>query len=333
MADYTPLLRKAIDRLDRPSEAARYNVYERARQALVRQLRGAGIVDADLDQHLESLDRAVAQIESEFASVRAEPTRVPHVVREEPRPVPAREEPPVRLPAEEQRSAQPQEAAPVAQEQEKPQRKPDARPAEGSAPVLRRWGIAMAAGILVAVIAAGFSFYHFQSRPRPVAADRPAPTRAAPAPKAVASAEDAAQPSYILRRQRVFYRTTHPPGTIAVSTSQKFLYVVQPNQVAIRYAIGVGAECDKVAGLFHVTEKVPRPADSATARAPAAAPLPDQHFDPPALYFDRGRAVHEASDPKAVGQTVRTGCFQSWDQDIADLFERISVNDRVVVAN
>jgi lipoprotein-anchoring transpeptidase ErfK/SrfK len=131
----------------------------------------------------------------------------------------------------------------------------------------------------------------------------------------------------------VFYRSTHPPGTIAVSTSQKFLYVVQPNQVAIRYAIGVGPACDKVAGLFRITEKVPRPAESATARAPRAAAQPDQSFDPPALYFDRGRAVHEAADAKAVGQTVRTGCFQSWDEDMADLFERISLNDRIVVAN
>jgi lipoprotein-anchoring transpeptidase ErfK/SrfK len=324
MADYYPLLRKAIDRLDRPSEAARYNVYERARQALVRQLRGAGIVDADLDQHLESLDRAVAQIESELANARAEPTRVPRAVREEARPALDRAAPPVPLP---------QEAPPVAQYQDEPQPTPDARPAERSASVLRRWGVAMAAGVLLAVIAGGLSVYYFQPRPRSAAADRPAPARLAPAPSAVASAEDAAPPSYILRRQRVFYRTTHPPGTIAVSTSQKFLYVVQPNQVAIRYAIGVGPECDKVAGLFHVTEKVPRPADSATAKAPSTAVLPDQHFGPPALYFDRGRAVHEAADPKAVGQTVRTGCFQSWDQDIADLFERISVNDRVVVAN
>ena len=108
---------------------------------------------------------------------------------------------------------------------------------------------------------------------------------------------------------------------------------MQPNQVAIRYTIGVGSACDKLAGLFHVTEKVPRPADGATGRAPTAAVLPDQSFEPPALYFDRGRAVHEAIDPKAVGQLVRTGCFMSWEQDIADLFDRISLNDRVVVAN
>jgi lipoprotein-anchoring transpeptidase ErfK/SrfK len=315
MADYYPLLRKAVDRLDRPGEAARYNVYERARQALVRQLRGASVVDAQLDEHLEALDRAVSQIESEFANGRKEPTRVLNGAREEPTP---RHEPP-----------EPQAA--VAQEELQPTSDPAS--AKQSASVLRRWAVAMVLAVAGVGLAAGLSLYYFKPGSRPAAATRPAPARPAGTPTAVASAEDATQPSYILRRQRVFYRTTHPPGTIAVSLNQKFLYLVQPNQVAIRYTIGIGPACDRIAGLFHVTEKVPRPADSATARAPAAAVLPEQSFSPPALYFDRGRAVHEATDPKAVGQTNRAGCFQSWEQDIADLFERISVNDRVVVAN
>lgn len=319
MADYYPLLRKAIDRLDQPSEAARYNVYERARQALVRQLREAGVVDAQLDQHLGALDQAVAQIEREVGSKRTEPTRVLRAVRDEPRPAPDLQMPQPAL------------------DQGEPQPNVEPAHAKQSASVLRRWAVAMAAAVLFVALAAGLSFYYFKPGARPAAADRPADrppaARPAPVPTAVASKQEEPQPSYILRRQRVFYRTTHPPGTIAVSLSQKFLYLVQPNQVAIRYTIGVGSECDKIAGLFHVTEKVPRPADSVTARAPVAAVLPAQSFNPPALYFDRGRAVHEAADAKAVGQLVRTGCFQSWEQDIADLFDRISVNDRVVVAN
>jgi len=314
MPDYYPLLRKAIDRLDRPSEAARYNVYERARQALVRQLRGSGIIDEKLDEHLEALDRAVAQIERELAKGRAEPTRVLRAGREEP---------------ERDRD--------IPQPAEVPQRPGQAPPEPpAAASLLRRWGVAIAAVFLVVIVAAGVSVYNFKQTARPAAADRPAspaPARPVSSRTAVAAADDSVQPSYILRRQRVFYRTTHPPGTIAVSTGQKFLYLVQPNQVAIRYTIGVGSECDKVAGLFHVTEKVPRPADSATARAPTAAALPEQHFNPPAVYFERGRAVHEATNSKDVGQTVRGGCFQSWEQDMADLFDRISVNDRVVVAN
>jgi len=44
----------------------------------------------------------------------------------------------------------------------------------------------------------------------------------------------------IYQRQVVFYRTTESPGTIIVQTSERFLYVVQPNNRAIRYGIGVG---------------------------------------------------------------------------------------------
>lgn len=309
MHDYYPLLRKAIDRLDRPSKAARYNVYERGRQALVRQLRGSGILDEKLDGHLEAHDHAVAQIEREFANRRTEPTRSASILGKV--------------------LVQGADGEP-----EQPQRASYARREPAAASSLRRWGVAIGAVFLLVVMAGGFSFYHFKPGSRSNADGLlPAPVRRTAGPTAVASTQGAVQPSYILRRQRVFYRTSHPPGTITVSRSQRFLYVVQPNQVAIRYAIGIGSECEKLAGLFRITEKVPRPAESLTARAPSAAVLPEAHFNPPALYFDRGRAVHEANDPNVVGHDAPAGCFQSWDQDIADLFDRISVNDRVVVTN
>jgi lipoprotein-anchoring transpeptidase ErfK/SrfK len=44
------------------------------------------------------------------------------------------------------------------------------------------------------------------------------------------------------KRQVVYFRTAEPPGTIVVSVSQRFLYVVQGNNRALRYGIGVGRE-------------------------------------------------------------------------------------------
>src|SRR3954463_6377276 len=142
MTDYYPLLRKAIERLDRPSEGARYNVYERGRQALVRQLRGAGIVDEKLDRHLEALDHAVAQIESEFASGRKEPTRVLRAVVEEPSP------------------AQDRTALAPAPDLAEP--RPRATPTGHSASVLRQWALAMVGALLAVVLAATVSFYYFK---------------------------------------------------------------------------------------------------------------------------------------------------------------------------
>ena len=44
--------------------------------------------------------------------------------------------------------------------------------------------------------------------------------------------------SYVYLRQPVFYRTTHPVGSILIDKAQRFLYVVLPNVVALRYGIG-----------------------------------------------------------------------------------------------
>ena len=43
-------------------------------------------------------------------------------------------------------------------------------------------------------------------------------------------------------KQAVFFRTSEAPGTIVIDTSQRFLYLVQPNNRAIRYGIGVGRD-------------------------------------------------------------------------------------------
>jgi lipoprotein-anchoring transpeptidase ErfK/SrfK len=42
------------------------------------------------------------------------------------------------------------------------------------------------------------------------------------------------------QRQIVFFRSNEPPGTIIVHTSERFLYVVQPGDRALRYGVGVG---------------------------------------------------------------------------------------------
>src|SRR5690554_2320334 len=44
------------------------------------------------------------------------------------------------------------------------------------------------------------------------------------------------------RRQIVKFRTAEEPGTIIIDGNQHFLYLVEPNQQAIRYGIGVGRE-------------------------------------------------------------------------------------------
>ena len=71
------------------------------------------------------------------------------------------------------------------------------------------------------------------------------------APGVDGGASDPAQP-YVFRRQPTFYRTLEPVGTIIVDKLQRFLYVVQPNNVAMRYGIAVGQHCADLAGLRHI---------------------------------------------------------------------------------
>jgi lipoprotein-anchoring transpeptidase ErfK/SrfK len=59
----------------------------------------------------------------------------------------------------------------------------------------------------------------------------------------------------VFKRQPVYYRTTHPVGLIVVEKSQRFLYFVRPNLVAIRYSIAVGRECAELTGWFFISQK------------------------------------------------------------------------------
>jgi lipoprotein-anchoring transpeptidase ErfK/SrfK len=291
MAEYYDILRKAVDGLERNDAQARLALYERARQTVM--TRQPLLRQDEVDLHLDGVRAAARRIEAEFAD----------------EPVPS-----LRPAAH----AQPVERG--------------APPVAAGAMPARRIGL-VAVGVLGAILAAGLSAYYLvargpgtpQASRSEKAAPAPAPTRREQAKREAEVTPD--QASYVLRQQRVYYRTTHPVGSIVVARNQRFLYVVQPNNVAIRYAIGVGRECENVAGLFRVTEKVGGPVAGA---APSAATA---RFDVPALYFSASQAVHRATDPARVGQSSTDGCFQAWDRDIADLYNRIQLDDRVIVAN
>ena len=53
---------------------------------------------------------------------------------------------------------------------------------------------------------------------------------------------------YVFRRQPTFYRTLQPVGTVIIDKLQHFLYLIEPNNVALRYGIGVGEQCTELVG-------------------------------------------------------------------------------------
>jgi lipoprotein-anchoring transpeptidase ErfK/SrfK len=284
MNEYERILRKAVAELGDSDRASRYVVYERARATVLKQVRALypPKTEQEIEEYIAALHAAVENIEAEFAEAAAPP-------------------PPVR-----------------------PAPSPDMPPSAVEAPRGRPMGLA-AIGIAAAVVVAAAGAYIFVTRePAPKAAPAaktaPTPAQATPA-STTAAPSDPQHASFVLRRQRVYYRTTHPVGSIVVSRNQRFLYVVQANQVAIRYAIGVGPGCENLAGLFHVTDKQKGPAAQQAA------------FELPAVYFESSRAVHRTAEPARIGESTKAGCFNAWDSDIADLFERVQLNDRVIVTN
>jgi len=168
-----------------------------------------------------------------------------------------------------------------------------------------------------------------------------APDRGEAPKRAVAPAADttagraASDPnrSFIYKRQLVYYRTVHPAGTIVIAKSQGFLYLVRPNVTALRYTIAVGRECANAAGLLLVSGKEERPAPPVTTTQQAAPRLAaagdsDSRSGARSLTLgDTGHRIYGTTPPVTAGDE----CIALANEDIADLYDRVSVGTRVVI--
>ena len=97
MADYQSLLIRAVANLPNASTAAaRHAIYDRARVALVTQLRSLRppLPDSDIEREERALDKAIAQVESQFG-----PGEAPHEAPAEARSAPSQPSAPSRPPA------------------------------------------------------------------------------------------------------------------------------------------------------------------------------------------------------------------------------------------
>ena len=142
------------------------------------------------------------------------------------------------------------------------------------------------------------------------------------------------------RPQPVFFRTNEPPGTIVVQTDERFLYLVQGSDRAIRYGIGVGREGFQWQGLLKISRKQEwpdwRPPPEMIERQPYLprfmAGGPGNPLGARALYLgDTVYRIHGTNQPKTIGHAVSSGCFRLVNRDVIDLFERVPVGTKVVV--
>jgi lipoprotein-anchoring transpeptidase ErfK/SrfK len=141
-------------------------------------------------------------------------------------------------------------------------------------------------------------------------------------------------------RQVVFFRSSEPPGTLVVHTSERFVYLVQGNNRALRYGIGVGREGFQWSGLVQVNRKAEwpdwRPPPEMLARQPYLprfmAGGPGNPMCARALYLGSTVfRIHGTNQPETIGHAISSGCFRLANGDIIDLYARVPLGTKVVV--
>ena len=191
--------------------------------------------------------------------------------------------------------------------------------------------VLLALGVVVAAVPQG----HAQtSRPTPAET-----LRIDDQPGYVPTPQEEQLPA-VFRPQLVFFRTTEPPGTVIVHTSERFLYIVQENNRAIRYGIGVGREGFQWQGLVKITRKAEWPDWTPPSEMIARQPYlprfmaggPGNPMGARALYLGTTvYRIHGTNQPQTIGHAVSSGCFRLANGDVIDLYDRIPVGTRVVV--
>jgi lipoprotein-anchoring transpeptidase ErfK/SrfK len=142
------------------------------------------------------------------------------------------------------------------------------------------------------------------------------------------------------QRQVVFFRTTEPPGTIVVHTSERYLYIVQGNNRALRYGIGVGRDGFQWAGQLRIARKAEWPDWTPPTEMIERQPYlprwmaggPGNPLGARALYLGATvYRIHGTNQPQTIGHAVSSGCFRLVNNDVIDLYNRVPVGTRVVV--
>lgn len=149
-------------------------------------------------------------------------------------------------------------------------------------------------------------------------------------------------------RQLVDNPTREQPGTIVVDPENRFLYLVQEGGKALRYGVGVGREGLAWSGTANVATKrawprwtptqdmIRREPRKYTKWAGGMAGGADNPLGARALYlFKDGKdtlyRIHGTNEPETIGEAVSSGCIRMMNQDVIDLYRRVSAGAKVVV--
>ncbi len=143
-------------------------------------------------------------------------------------------------------------------------------------------------------------------------------------------------------RTTVSYAGGYAPGTIVINTGERRLYLVLGNGQALRYGIGVGRDGFRWSGTHRISAKKEWPGWTPPSQMRARRPDLPRHMgggiDNPlgarAMYLGSTLyRIHGSNEPETIGQAVSSGCFRMTNDDVTDLYGRVSVGTTVIVKN
>jgi lipoprotein-anchoring transpeptidase ErfK/SrfK len=143
------------------------------------------------------------------------------------------------------------------------------------------------------------------------------------------------------RGDKVTMSETFMPGTVVVRTNERRLYYVIGGGQAIRYPVGVGRAGKQWSGTAYINGKYIKPdwEPPAVVRhdhpgLPKVIPggSPRNPMGVAAMSLSVGEyAIHGTNQPGSIGNFVSYGCIRMFNEDVKDLYSRVSVGTRVVV--
>jgi lipoprotein-anchoring transpeptidase ErfK/SrfK len=141
-------------------------------------------------------------------------------------------------------------------------------------------------------------------------------------------------------RGTVSYPGNQNPGTIVINTRERRLYLVLGGGQALAYPIGVGRVGFTWSGTTRISAKREWPGWTPPAQMRQRRPDLPRHMpggiDNPlgarAMYLGSSLyRIHGSNEPETIGQAVSSGCFRLTNEDVVDLYNRVSVGARVIV--
>ena len=147
----------------------------------------------------------------------------------------------------------------------------------------------------------------------------------------------------------VRYVSDEKPGTIIIDTRRRYLYLILGNDKAKRYGIGVGRAGFQWSGVAKIGRKAEwpdwYPPKEMIERElkKYGRQLPEKMDGGPknplgarAMYlYANGRdtlyRIHGTNQPWTIGRAVSSGCIRMRNEDVIDLYKRVSVGAKVIV--